>query len=113
MTGMQGLVIPNLLSITTEFLSVNWLDVMDFTEGSNVGLAGCGMKLKPEAGCGIWKILKVRREMKIGRDVLCFESEIGDRTCIGVIIIQLKLRVTREIKKYQFALEMGLIDAPV
>lgn len=67
MTGMQGLVIPNLLSITTEFLSVNWLDVMDFTEGSNVGLAGCGMKLKPEAGCGIWKILKVRREMKIGR----------------------------------------------
>ena len=55
MTGMQGLVIPNLLSITTEFLSVNWLDVMDFTEGSNVGLAGCGMKLKPEAGVGYEK----------------------------------------------------------
>ena len=32
-----------------------------------MGLAGCGMKLKSEAGCGIRKILKVRREMKIGR----------------------------------------------
>lgn len=56
---------------------------------------------------------ETRDENRKGRDVLCFESKIGDRTCIGVIIIQLKLRVTREIKKYQFALEMGLIDAPV
>lgn len=51
---------------------------------------------------------ETRDENRKGRDVLCFESEIGDRTCIGVIIIQLKLRVTREIKKVSICFRNGL-----
>ena len=63
------------------------------------------MRLEIEAGCGIRDSLKARCEMKIGRrdrDILRFECGIGVGTGIGELI-----------KKYFFALETGLINAPV
>ena len=63
------------------------------------------MRLKVEAGCGIRDTLKARYGMKIGRrdrDLLRFECEIGVGTGIGELI-----------KKYFFASETGLVNAPV
>ena len=51
--------------------------------GSNIGLAGCGMRLKIEAGCGIREILKAGYGMKTeqrDRDMLRFIGGIRDRT---------------------------------
>ena len=49
------------------------------------------------------------------RNTLRFEGGIRDGTGIDGIIIRLKLRFTdlRDIRKYQYALEMGLTNAPV
>ena len=85
---------------------------------SNIGLAGCGMGLKIEAERGIREIFKARYGIKIGRhdrNTLRFEGRIRDRTGIDGIIIRLKLRFTdlRDIREYQFALETGLINAPL
>ena len=55
---------------------------------SNVGLVGCGMEFKIEAGCEI-KIFKTGREMKIqrqDRDKLHFEGAIRDRTATCGIV---------------------------
>ena len=63
------------------------------------------MRLKIEVGCGIRDTLKARCRIKIGRrdrDILQFEGGIGVGTGIG-----------RAHKKYFFALETGLIYAPV
>ena len=56
------------------------------SRGSNIGSAGCRMRLKIEAGSGIREILKARCGMKIGRrdrDMLRFEGGIEDRTGIS------------------------------
>ena len=76
------------------------------------------MGLKIEAECGIREIFKARCRIKIGRrdrNTLRFEGGIRDRTGIDGIIIRLKLRFTdlRDIREYQFALETGLINAPL
>ena len=57
--------------------------------GSNIGLAGCGMRLKIEAGCGIREILKAGCRMKTerqDRDMLCFVGGLRDRLGICKII---------------------------
>ena len=57
--------------------------------GSNIGLAGCGMRLKIEAGCGIREILKAGCGIKTerrDRDMLCFVGGIRDRMGICEII---------------------------
>ena len=57
--------------------------------GSNIGLAGCGMRLKIEAGCGKREILKAGCGMKTERrdwDILRFLGGIRDRTGICEII---------------------------
>ena len=58
--------------------------------GSNVGLVGCGMRVKMGAGCGMLEILIAGCGMKIGRrdrDMLRFEGGVGDKTSIGGIKI--------------------------
>ena len=65
-----------------------------------------------DAGWGLKSRLVVRGR---DRNTLRFEGGIRDGTGIDGIIIRLKLRFTdlRDIRKYQYALEMGLINAPV
>ena len=58
--------------------------------GSYVGLVGCRIRLKIEAGCGIWGILKTGYRMKIGgqdRYMFRFEDRIRNRKGTGRIII--------------------------
>ena len=65
------------------------LHLRSFNRGSNIGLAGCGMRLKIEAGCGIREIVKAGCGMKTerrDRDMLCFVGGIRDRTGICEII---------------------------
>ena len=52
-------------------------------KGFNIGLAGCGIKLKIEAGRGIMKIFVTGCEMKLeqlDRDKLHFQGGIRDKT---------------------------------
>ena len=68
------------------------------TRGSNIGLAGCGMRVKMEAGCGMTEVLLVGCGIKIlrrERDLLILTGEMRNSFKIDGGMRDEKEKITR------------------